>query len=198
MVRTAEALELVTPHCDIADRLRYVPPSAALRGLWFHNIEREVQQAGCWAAYRSYFPDEQYSALPYYPLSDYLLRYACAGALIETPERLHHGMHRIARTQAGGFMRSLLGRTLVRLLSPDPLRLCEQGMAARRQSYRYGRWTIVSHAPNQFEVVYEDEYLWIESVVDGAARGTFETVGFDVTVETKLTSRFSGSTVMSW
>jgi uncharacterized protein (TIGR02265 family) len=191
------ALELVAPHCDLVDRLRAVPPAAAMRGVFYHHIDGYMRKAGLQDAYRSYFP-ETVSALPFYPLSDYMLRLATAGALVASPERLHEGMREIARGNAASFVQSLLGRTLIRLLSNDPAKLTEQGLAARRQTHRYGRWSLIRHAPRVLEVVYEDEFLWIESVVVGSAEGTYVGCAFPVHQEHTLRSRFSGSTIHSW
>ena len=41
------------------------------------------------------------------------------------------------------FAGSLLGRTMLRILASDPVRLTEQGLAARRQTFDYGHWEIV-------------------------------------------------------
>jgi uncharacterized protein (TIGR02265 family) len=192
------ALELVAPHCDIVDRLRHVPPSAAIRGLFFKNITYQLEQAGALPAFRAYFPDDQHGALPFYPLSDFLLRLACAGALLRTPAALHDGMRVLCRGHKVAFTSSLLGRALLRLLSREPRRLTEQGLAARRQTYRYGRWSLVQHEPTVLEVVYEDEYQWIESAVMGSAEGTYESCLPAVQIETRLHSRFSGSTFLRW
>jgi hypothetical protein len=107
-------------------------------------------------------------------------------------------MREIARGNAASFVQSLLGRTLIRLLSNDPAKLTEQGLAARRQTHRYGRWSLIRHAPRVLEVVYEDEFLWIESVVVGSAEGTYVGCAFPVHQEHTLRSRFSGSTIHSW
>ena len=194
----SRALELVGPHCDIVARLESVPPSAAVRGFFFRNLETQLDRAGRLDAYRAYFPEERYAFLPYYPLGDYLLRLACAGAVLTTPERLHDGMFAIAKSYSTTFAESLLGRTLIRLLSRDPVRLAEQGVAARRQTATYGRWALVRHAPNVIEMRYEDEHQWIESVMAGAAEGTFEACGIAATLETTLRGPYCGSTFVRW
>jgi uncharacterized protein (TIGR02265 family) len=198
MALPPRALELVAAHCDIVERLELVPPSACVRGMFFRNVEAQVERAGRLDEYRAHFDGDRFSALQFYPLGDYLIRLATAGALVESPGRLHDGMFAIARGNATSFAQSLLGRTLIRLLSRDPVRLSEQGLAAQRQTHNYGHWAIVKHAPNMIEMVYEDEYQWIESVITGAAHGTFEACGIRAQFETKLKSRFSGSTIVRW
>jgi len=196
--RTSHAVELVAPHCDILDRLRYVPPSASIRGLFFQNVEAQLEAAGKIDAYRAYFPDDRYAALPYYPLHEFLVRLACGGALVCSPEDVHAGMRAITRGNATTFVQSLLGRALVRLLSRDPVRLTEQGIAARRQSHNYGRWTIARLSPSSLQVFYEDEFQWIESAVVGAAEGTYATCTPEVSLETVLHDRFRGVTTLRW
>lgn len=198
MPAPSAAIELVAPYCDIKDRLALVPPSASCRGIYFKNVEAQVERAGGIRHYRELLGEDRFSALPYYPLSDYLLRLAVAGAIVATPERVHDGMFAVARGNAAAFASSLLGRALFRLLARDPVRLSEQGLAARRQSHTYGHWAIVRHGDNALEMVYSDEYQWIESVMAGAARGTFEACGIDAQFETRMRSRFNGSTFIRW
>ncbi len=198
MVRGSRAIELVSAHCDIVDRLKDVPPAASVRGIFFRNLERQVEAAGRLDAYRELFASDRYSSLPFYPLSDYLLRLACAGALVASPPELHAGMFAIARSYSTTFSESLLGRALIRLLSRDPVRLSEQGLAAKRQTHNYGHWEIVRHGPAQIEMRYEDEFQWIEWVMAGAARGTFEACGIAATLETRMEGPYRGSTFVRW
>jgi uncharacterized protein (TIGR02265 family) len=198
MSKVSRALDLVAPHCDIIDRLKLVPPSATVRGIYFRNVESQVERAGHLDAYRVYFEGDRYSSLPYYPLADYMIRIAVAGAIVESPPRVHEGMFAVARGNAATFGQSLLGKMLFRLLSRDPVRLTEQGLAARRQSHTYGHWGIVRHASNAIEMVYEEEYQWIDSVIAGAAHGTFEACGIAAQFETRMRTRFSGSTFVRW
>jgi hypothetical protein len=87
---------------------------------------------------------------------------------------------------------------MLRVLSHDPVRLTEQGLAARRQTFHYGRWQIVRHGPRAVEMVYREEYLWIESAIAGGAVGAFEACGIHANLQTKLQNRFHGSTIITW
>lgn len=192
------ALQVVAPFCDIVSRLRVVPPSASVRGLYLRSFDTVLQRAGRAQLYRDFFEGERWSPIRMYPLQDYMVRLALAGASLRSPERVHEGMHDIWRTNATTFASSLLGRTMLRLLSNDPVRLTEQGLAARRQTFHYGHWEIVSHGPRAVEMVYREEYLWIESAIAGGALGAFEACGIEANLETKLLNRFDGSTMITW
>lgn len=192
------AIEFLSPHCDIAERLPVVPPSARVRGTFLKQIETQVERHGKADFYGRFFRDDTWSAFRPYPLRDYMVRLAVAGAALRGPEHVHAGMHEVWRTNATTFASSLLGRTMLRLLSHDPVRLTEQGLAARRQTYLYGHWKVVYHSPRSIEMVYREEYVWIESAIAGGAVGAFESCGITVNLETKLIDRFNGSTLINW
>jgi uncharacterized protein (TIGR02265 family) len=192
------AIALVASHCDIVERLEVVPPSAQVRGVWIRAIERQLSKRGRLDVYRDYFPDDQYSALGFYPLADCLVRLASAGAIIASPARVHEGMSIIMRGNAEAFMDTLLGRVMLRVLSRDPVKLFEQGIAARRQSCTYGRWELRQVRERELEIVQLDEYCWIESALAGAAAGTFASCGLVGEVHTKLVDRFNGSIFLRW
>lgn len=185
-------------HCDIEERVRLVPPSAHIRGLYHRSVLNVLKQVGKLDNYLEYFPADQWSALSFYPLTGYMLRLAVAGALIATPETLHSGMHQAMRQNSITFASSLIGRTLLRILARDPVRLTEQAMAARRQSVNYGEWSIGSRGPRFIETVYRTEYVWIDSAIAGSAVGTFEACHINASIQTQLTDRFNGSTLISW
>jgi uncharacterized protein (TIGR02265 family) len=169
-----------------------------VRGLYFRAIEGALQQGDRLARFRELFPEDRWSTIAFYPLSYWMIRLACAGALVRSPERVHEGMHEIMRSNATMFAKSLLGRAMLRLLARDPVRLAEQGLAARRQTHQYGHWEIVHHGPREIEMVYREEYIWIESAVAGSAQGSFEACGLEPSIETRLKDRFNGSTVIRW
>jgi uncharacterized protein (TIGR02265 family) len=196
--RFERAVQLVAPYCDIVDRLRVVPPSARVRGLYLKSLSDIVKRAQRAELYDRYFQGETWSAVRMYPLRDYMVRLAVAGAALRGPDQVHRGMHDVWRTNATTFASSLLGRAMLRLLSHDPVRLTEQGLAARRQTYQYGHWSIVQHGPRAIEMVYREEYIWIESAIAGGAVGAFEACGIEAELKTKLINRFDGSTLISW
>lgn len=192
------ALDLVSPCCDIAERLRDVPPSARVRGLYFRSVINVLKELNHLEEYERYFPNEKWSSLALYPLGDYLLRLAVAGAVVSSPETLHQGVQQITRCNAAAFANSLLGRVLVRILARDPVRLTEQGLAARRQSTTYGEWELVRKGPREIEMIYHAEYMWIESAIAGAAIGSFESCETSPRIETLLRDKYNGSTLVRW
>ena len=193
----AAAIEEVSRYCDVAERMTLLPPAAKARGLYFRSIETVLAREGKIERYRSIFP-ERFSAVRWYPAHQFLTRLAVGGALLTEPARVHEGMFEIGRLNALAFAESLLGKTLLRLLSRDPRRLLQQGVAARRQSCTVGRWTLVFPEERSALMTMTEEYLYIESYLLGAAQGTFDAVGIPVKTEVVLEDRFNGRHILRW
>lgn len=193
----AAAIRQVCQYCDLAERLELLPPSAKVRGLYFRSIEVVLARAGRDERYRALFP-ERFTSVLWYPAADFLQRLAVGGAILMEPSRVHEGMFEIGRRNAIAFSESLVGRTLLRLLSKDPKKLLAQGVAGRRQSCSHGRWTLAFPEERKAVVTMLEEYLYIESYLLGAARGTFEAVNIPVVAEVQLESRFYGRHLLRW
>ncbi len=196
MVLDSRIHKLVT-HSDLEERLQSVPASAQLRGLYFKNVINVMDKADLLRDYEAYFP-ETYSAVRWYPVADFLTRAAVAAALLKGQERIHEGLRAIGHNNAAAFADSLLGKTMLRFLAHDPVKLLKQACAARRQSCRYGRWEVQFPEPGMAVMDMFEEYLWIESNVLGAAEGTFESSGHQVTIEVHLESPFRGRHILRW
>lgn len=191
------AIELVGAHCDVEQRLRDIPPSARIRGVWVRSAELEAESAGVTAQYVE-LTGGRTSPLQWYPAGEALARMAIAAALIESPARVHEGLTRIGRTYPTRFSESLLGRTLIRLLAPDPVRVLQQGVAARRQTCDYGRWELEFPEPRRAIVWHREEYGWLDSIVLGSAKATFEAIGVDASFDVTLVSAYEGSFDIRW
>lgn len=196
--RAMAALDLVAPHCDIVERLQDVPPSAKVRGLYFKSVLNVLNSAGKLNAFNSICPPTSRSSIRFYSLKDYLVELAAAGAVVTSPRELHAGILEITRRNAAAFSSSVLGRVLIRVLAHDPVRVTEQGLAARRQSTSYGEWQLVRHGPRDISMVYHAEYMWIESAIAGAAAGTFESCKIQADIKTSLDNKYNGSTRIMW
>jgi uncharacterized protein (TIGR02265 family) len=184
-------------HTDLEERLRLVPPSASLRGLYFRNTVAVLRSAGLLSQYQQFYP-ENHSAVRFYPIADFLERAAVAAALLRGPESVGEGLREIGRRNVLAFSESLIGRTALRLLAPDPVTLLRQACAGRRQSCRYGRWEVTFPEPGMAVMHMFEEYLWIESNVLGAAEGTLEAIGRKVHIDVELDSKFKGRHILRW
>jgi uncharacterized protein (TIGR02265 family) len=193
-----ERVAELTEHSDLAHRLQAVPSSAQVRGLYFTSIVRLLEEEGKAREFEQLFGMCDHAALGWYPASDFLVRLAVGGALLESPERVHRGMFRIGRLNASAFCDSLLGKLMIRLFARDPHRLLRQASAAREQSFRFGRWNLQLTGSRSAVMNMYGEYVWIESNLLGAAVGTFEAIGMKVRVEYELDGPFDGKHYLIW
>jgi uncharacterized protein (TIGR02265 family) len=193
----SETIRELCRHCDIAQRLSLVPPSARVRGVFFGGINRALARAGGLERFDALFPQRRMAVL-WYPEADFLLRLAVGGALLAGPEHVHEGMFQIGRGNAVNFAESLVGRVLLRVLERDPKRLLKQGIAGRRQGYTVGRWELEFPTEREAVVSMSVEYAYNESYLLGAAQGTFDAVGVPVRAEVILSDRFNGTHILRW
>lgn len=194
-------VQRLSEHCDVGERVRLVPPSAQLRGLYFRSVEDILQKNGLFQAFCSELgirPDQRMSALRLYPASDYLVWLALAASMLEGPKHVQKGLYRVGYEYSSAFTESILGRTLLRVLSRDPYRVAQQGLAGRRQSATFGTWGLERLDARHMLMTYDEEYVWVDSVIAGAAKGTFDACGMTITLETRLTGMFSGETYVTW
>jgi uncharacterized protein (TIGR02265 family) len=162
------------------------------------SVAAVLERANKTDEYQRLLGTTRYSPVRLYPIGDYLIHLAAGGALLCGAEQVHEGMKEISRRNAQAFAESLLGRTLLRVLSPDPERLLRQAVAGHRLSTDYGTWELSFPGPRQAQIEFREEYGWIESCLLGAAIGTFEMVGITPHIRCELTSRFDGFHYLSW
>ncbi len=193
----ASLLEQVEAHCDLRQRLAFVPSTARLRGVYFRSIDFVLGEAGLLDRYRELFPTRQ-AAVLWCPTSEFLLQLAVAGALLTEPARVREGMFEIGRANARVFTDSLLGKVLVRSLSRDPQTLLRQGLIGHRQGTNTSSWHLTF--PSERSAILEmiDEYLYIDSYLVGAAHGTFEAIGMQVELEVQMDGPYHGRHILRW
>jgi uncharacterized protein (TIGR02265 family) len=193
----ARAVEQLSSGCDLAERLMLVPPSASVRGLYFHNIERALSAAGRLDPYKALFP-QRFAAVLWHPAAEFLTRLVVGGALLAGPEKVHEGMFAIGLGNAVAFAESLLGRVMLGDLDRDPRRLLRQAIAGRRQSYSFGHWELSFPGEREAIVTMLEEYLYMDSYMLGAGQGTFDAVGVPVRAQVVMHDRFNGQYVFKW
>jgi uncharacterized protein (TIGR02265 family) len=190
-------LEEASRYCDLRERLPLVPPSAKARGILFRSIETVLEAAGLESRYRALFP-EKFATILWHPCSEFLVRLVGGAALLSGPEGVHEGMFEIGRRNAVVFADSLIGRTMLRLLSRDPKKLLQQAVAGRRQSSNFGAYEVAFPEERMAVMTIREEYAYIESYLIGAAQGTFDAIELPVRTEVVLEDRFNGKHILNW
>jgi uncharacterized protein (TIGR02265 family) len=191
------AIDMVGAHCDLEQRLRDIPPAARARGVWVRNFENVLERHGALGRYVE-ICGSTVSPLTWYPLGEVVARLAVAGAIYTSPADVREGMRALGRAQAVQFAESLLGRALIRLLSQDPVRVLQQGAAARRQTCNYGHWDYDFSQPSRARVTHSEEYGWLDAQVLGSAEGTFEAIKVPARFVLEMSDAYNGVIDISW
>ncbi len=197
MTGLSQLLEEADAHCHLRQRLELMPESARARGVFFRSIDVVLEQAGHRHRYRELFPARQATVL-WYPARDFLLQLVAAAAILVEPSRVHEGMFEIGRANARVFADSLLGKLLVRTLSRDPQEILRQGLIGHRQGFNQGTWSLTFLNESTASMQMNDEYLFIDSYLRGAAQGTFDALERPVTVEVEPEGPFHGRHILRW
>jgi uncharacterized protein (TIGR02265 family) len=192
-----ELLEELKVHCDIHERLELLPANARVRGVYFRSIEAVLGRAGRLSDYRALFPATK-AAVLWYPAAEFMQQLVAGAALLTEPSRVHDGLFEIGRRNARVFAESLLGRLLIRFLSRDPRQLLNQALVGHRQGYSHSTWQLSFLDDRTACMSMSDEYMFIDSYLVGAARGTFEAIALPVEVEVQLDDRFRGRHLLRW
>lgn len=198
MLYRQRIVELLAPHCDIVTGLKAVPAAARVRGLYFRALADEMTRRGLRPAFEEVIHDSDRSAFTLYPLGDYLVWLGFAGSLAASPAEVHQGMRDLHRGHSLYFGQSLLGRSLLRLISRDPIRQLHQAIQSKRAVTNYGRWSVVDEGPGHATIRLQEEYVWIESALLGGALGGLEACGIHPTAEVRLSDPYNGELVFRW
>jgi uncharacterized protein (TIGR02265 family) len=187
----------VGPYSDLEQRLNDIPPSARARGIWVRNFENVLAREGKLGQYVA-IVGEPAAALGWHPLGEVVARLAVAAAVHTSPREMHVGLRALGRAQAVQFSHSLLGKTLIRLLNPDPVRVLQQGAAARRQTCNYGSWEYDFSQTHRVRVTHRDEYGWLDTQVLGSAEGTFDAIKVPAQFHLEMVDRYNGVIDITW
>lgn len=190
--------EAAAAHCDIRERLGLVHDEQRVRGVWFAMLRDEVRRRGLAGPFEREVGLHESVTFKMYPVADYLRRLVTAGALVASPEKVHDGMRDLHRSSVRYFAQSLLGRAIVSLVRPTPLKLLEQVQRSRGLMATFGEQRVTSLGERRIRVHHVDDPVYIESAQVGGLLSTLEACGFDARVDVELRSRFDGILTVEW
>jgi uncharacterized protein (TIGR02265 family) len=184
---------------DLEERLRQLPESAQIRGIFFRLLEQDLAKRGLkesasWGWEKVL--GEQPRSYRLYPMRPLLVAYADAGALV-SPER-GEGLRDIFRRNCLPYAESWFGQGLKRFLQPDLLRALRWIEKCRDHFCDYGRWRLESDAPGRATLHMVDEYLWIEWAHRGGCEGLLDACGVVGEVTAELDGPFEGRLQIRW
>src|SRR5450432_2539353 len=148
----------------LATRLRDVPITSTVRGVWFAMAADHIRRLGRaeTVTWRTVVDERRRYPFLSYPLREYLDELAIAGAIID-PKDPGGGIRAIWRDATAMYLATPFGRSLVRLLKPNPVRYMRWLADHRDHFCNYGEWSIIEHNPNYVTIEMTDEFIWLET-----------------------------------
>lgn len=188
--RTAEVL-------DLDRRLRAVPETAMVRGVFFNLIEADLQRRGLtshpvWLA-RKFKTRRSYEL---YPATDLILVSSTAGSIVH--EDPAEGVRQVHASTATYFASTWFGRAFRRFLHPDPADALAWIDRSRHHIANYGRWRFERRGPGRGILHMFDEYCFIETMQRGGCEGMLVACGVQGEVDVELDSTFQGRLIVRW
>jgi uncharacterized protein (TIGR02265 family) len=180
---------------DLDRRLREIPSSASVRGVFFNMIEEDLKRRGLELAWRAAGGGPRRSYL-LYSVRDFLSVYTQAGALVDADAR--EGVRSIFGGGSRYFGTSLLGKTFQRLLRPDPTAAFLWLERSREHLCNYGSWRVEQRGRGHVVLHMVDEYIWIDTAHRGGCEGMLQACGVVGEVHPELDSPFRGRLDVRW
>jgi len=192
-------LEQARATLGVTQRIADTPPTASTRGVWFLTTSRHLAHLGRaeLVAWRSATGARSRIPFRMYPVREYIEELAVAAAIADPADPVA-AIRDIWKRAVPTYMDSPFGRSLVRLIRPNPLRFVRWLADHRDHFCDYGKWHLVERATGYVTMEIQDEYVWIESAHRGGAEGMLAACGVEGTVEPELITPYNGRLHIRW
>ena len=180
-------------------RIRDVPLSSNVRGVWFSFAADYVRKLGRpeAATWERMVPHRRRLPFLSYSLREYLEELATAGAILD-PKHPGEGVRKIWWNSTSQYLATPFGRSLLRMLKLNPHKYLMWLCAHRDHFCNYGRWAVTLREPGYSVLEISDEYIWIEHAMRGGAEGLLASFGVEGGVEPELTGPYEGRLHVRW
>jgi uncharacterized protein (TIGR02265 family) len=184
------------PELDLEQRLRDLPPSAAVRGVFFWLLREEVGKRGLGANRELADMLRAKEVFRLYPAADLLKAYATAASLIEHDP--NEGLRKLFSSMAPSYAKTWYGQLFSKFVGQDPGRALGYVERARERVANYGSWRLEIVEPRHVVLHMFDEYCWIESAQRGGCEALLEMCRVDGEVNVELDGPYRGALDIRW
>jgi uncharacterized protein (TIGR02265 family) len=187
----------LTRTLDLEQRLKDVPPTAAVRGIFARLLEDSLARRGLSGAVDlRAIVGERPRSYRLYSARKLLVAYATAGALLHSsPEE---GVRIIFSEISAPFANSWYGQAFRRFLRIDPLSGLEWLDRTHDSIVNFGTWRAQSLGPGRAILHMIDEYFWIDHAHRGGCEGMLKACGVEGEVRVELDTPYCGRLDVRW
>lgn len=190
-------LSRISESLALEERIKRIPSTAMVRGVFFNLVDRELRRRGLAAspAWRveSEAPRRMHAL---YPAPDLLRALALGGALIDPDPK--QGVREIFLHAAPFVGDTWFGRAFRSVFSPDPVQALRWLERSHDYMCNYGRWRVEERGPGRATLHMFDEYCWIDSLHLGGCEGLLRACGVTGTVTATMDGMFNGRLEVAW
>lgn len=193
---SSASLDECFAHTDLKWRLAQVPLETTCRGAFFNMLDdragalsTEVQ-----AEYRRFFKIHRFSSFRMYPVTDYLTRLVVLAQVQYGARGIYAGIRELQSTAFDAWAETLLGKAALAVVDPGlgaMLRMLERAYASNTV-VTGTRMRVTRESATEIITEIDNEYVYIEHAMVGAAEGIARVCGTPVHVTASLTTPFSG------
>lgn len=192
-------LETCFARTDLAWRLRRIPKSYAVRGVFMNMLDERAAELGVQsqAAYADFFGKTKFSPIKLYSVKDYLIRLVKLAEIHFGADRIYEGVFEIQAAAFPAWRRSLPGRMTFAVLGSNCdaiLRMTNLGMSA---AINHGTCVITSTGPGQYIGAFRDQPNFIEHAMAGALVGVARSCGLQATTQARMIDPFNGDILLT-
>jgi uncharacterized protein (TIGR02265 family) len=190
-------LAQATSELDLEQRLRDLPSTAMVRGVFFRLLKDETEKRGISAVeeLRRLLGGRDVWRL--YPARELMIAYATAASLIDPDP--NEGLRALWRSVAPGYARTWYGQLFRKFLgSPDPGRAMRYIERAKERVSNYSTWRVETVGPHHVVMHMFNEYFWIESAQRGGCEGLLEACDVAGEVRAELDGPYNGALDIRW
>jgi uncharacterized protein (TIGR02265 family) len=182
---------------DLEQRLRDLPSTAMVRGIFFKLLRDDVDRRGLGGHVELRRLLSGKDAWRLYPARELMIGYATAAPLIDVDP--HNGLRKLFYGMAPSYAHTWYGQLFRKFLGPtDPARALRYIERAKERVSNYSTWRVETIGPGHVVLHLFDEYFWIESAQRGGCEGMLDACGVHGEVKVELDTPYSGALDIQW
>jgi uncharacterized protein (TIGR02265 family) len=182
---------------DLEQRLRDLPPTAMVRGVFFRMLREETEKRGISNVGDLRTLLKAKDMWHFYPARELMIAYATAASMINPDP--NEGLRTIFFGMAPSYAGTWYGQLLRKFLgTPDLARALRYVERARERVSNYSTWRLETLGPGHAVLHMFDEYFWIESAQRGGCEGLLDACEVSGKVRAELDSPYSGALDILW
>jgi len=182
---------------DLEKRLRDLPATAMVRGIFFRLLKDETEKRGISAVEELKRVLVGKDVWRLYPARELMVAYATAASLVDPDP--NQGLRSLFHDMGPSYSRTWYGQLFRKFLgSPDPGRAIRYIERAKERVSNYSTWRVETLGPRHVVLHMFNEYFWIESAQRGGCEGLLQACDVSGEVRPELDGPYNGALDVRW